>query len=201
MNQKEKRRKQALKCAKAYVEGIQQHKTNESKNTEKYGIKQELVFMVNEKRNPCTICGFEFTKNLLPTCKAENEQSRSCAMSRTFRTNMQNSKIWQLEREMKKRQLCLKEIGELDWTRRRSIRIWQRERRRMVLHVNGSGYQPFVLKVKIIEGLFTAMIDSGSTITVFSPADLQKIPEVDVIFARPLPSSNILYITTINRLI
>ena len=57
-----------------------------------------------------------------------------------------------------------------------------------VLHVNGDG-TPFVLKGKIHNQPFCAMIDSGSPITIFTRIDLKKTLKLDVIFARPMPKS------------
>ena len=45
-----------------------------------------------------------------------------------------------------------------------------------------------MLKRKINKELFNAMIDQGSTITIFPQADL-RILNVDVIFARPMPKN------------
>ena len=57
----------------------------------------------------------------------------------------------------------------------------------MALHVNGSGNQPFLMNRKMHKVSFTAIVDSGSQITILTQADLGKILQVDVIFARPMP--------------
>ena len=59
----------------------------------------------------------------------------------------------------------------------------------VVLHVNGEGTPPFVLKGKINNRQFSTMIDLGSPITIFTAGDLRKILQHDVIFARPLPKN------------
>ena len=59
----------------------------------------------------------------------------------------------------------------------------------MVLYIDGSDNQPFVMKGKINNQPFTTMIDSGSPITIFTQADLRKVLKVDAIFARPMPKS------------
>ena len=59
----------------------------------------------------------------------------------------------------------------------------------VILHVNGEGAPPFVLKEKINNQPFCTMIDSGSPITIFTQGDLMKILKLDVTFARPLPKS------------
>ena len=62
----------------------------------------------------------------------------------------------------------------------------------MVLHVGGGGNQPFTLKRKINNQPFSAIIDSGSSITIFTQADLRELLEVDVIFAERLPEKRTL---------
>ena len=60
----------------------------------------------------------------------------------------------------------------------------------MVLHVGGSGSQPFGMKGKINNQPLTTMIDSCSPITIFTQADLRELLKVDVILvrlARPMP--------------
>ena len=59
----------------------------------------------------------------------------------------------------------------------------------MVLHVGGSGSQPFVMKSKMKNEPFTMMIDSSSPITMFTQADLRGLLKVDVIFVRPMPKT------------
>ena len=59
----------------------------------------------------------------------------------------------------------------------------------MILHVNGSGSQPLVMKSKINNQPFTTMIDSGTPITIFTQGDLRELQKVDVIFAKPMPKS------------
>ena len=57
----------------------------------------------------------------------------------------------------------------------------------ILLHVSGSGIQPFVMKGKIKNQRFTTMFGSGSPITIFTQADLRELLKVDVICARLLP--------------
>ena len=57
----------------------------------------------------------------------------------------------------------------------------------VVLHVNGEGTPPFVLKGKIDNRQFTTMIDSDSPITISTAGDLREILQQDVIFTRQLP--------------
>ena len=58
----------------------------------------------------------------------------------------------------------------------------------MVLHVNGSDNQPFVMKGKINNLPYTTMIDSGSPFTIFTRADLREAIKVDAC-QRPMPKS------------
>ena len=51
------------------------------------------------------------------------------------------------------------------------------------------GYAPFVLKGRIYNNKFAAMIDSGSPVTIFTTEDLKHIPCNDELFARLLPKS------------
>ena len=66
----------AFRYAVAYEEGISQHQTVASGRRE---IKNEPVYAVTERKNPCTRCRLEFTQNQLATCKAKNEKCRNCA--------------------------------------------------------------------------------------------------------------------------
>ena len=67
----------------------------------------------------------------------------------------------------------------------------------MVLHVNGSVNQLFVMNGK--KASFHAMINSGSPITTFTQADLRKVLKVDVIFARLMPKKRTTSITKRDR--
>ena len=68
----------------------------------------------------------------------------------------------------------------------------------MVLHVSRSGNQPFVMKGKINEESFTAIINSGSLITASTQADLRGIPKTDVVFTDQCRDVKNMSITTIN---
>ena len=80
-----------------------------------------------------------------------------------FRKNEQNGKIWQLRRKgtlnINARMRRVNLIGREDNQSETGSEI---EEDNMVLHVNGSGNQPFVMKGKMNKETFTAMINSGS---------------------------------------
>ena len=61
---------EAFRFAVAYEEAVSQHNTYQGRNVYKE-IKREPVFAVNEKKNPCTICGLEFNNGYLAECKAK----------------------------------------------------------------------------------------------------------------------------------
>ena len=68
---------EVFRFAVAYEEGVSQHKTYEGRNVYKE-IKQEPVFALNERKNPCTRCGLEFNNGHLAECKAKHEGCRNC---------------------------------------------------------------------------------------------------------------------------
>ena len=51
---------------------------------------------------------------------------------------------------------------------------------KIVLQVGGDGVRPFLMKGKMNRRDFTAMIDSGSPITIFTITDLKQILGTDV---------------------
>ena len=117
----------------------------------------------------------------------------------TFCTNVQNNKIWQLDRKRKKHQSCQNERSDFDRDVSQSETDCENDEDNMVLHVNGSGFHLFVMKGMINKDSIIGMIDSGSPINIFTQADdLLKTLEVDVIFARPL-SRNENYVHYINK--
>ena len=52
------------------------------------------------------------------------------------------------------------------------------------VHVGGGKNQPFLMKGKTNNPLFSAMIDSGSPISIFTQSDLWELLKVEVMFAR-----------------
>ena len=74
---------EAFRFALAYKEGVNQHKTYEGRNAYKK-IKQEPVFVANERKIPCTRCGLEYTNGLSAECKAKHELCRNCALLSHF---------------------------------------------------------------------------------------------------------------------
>ena len=60
---------------------------------------------------------------------------------------------------------------------------------KIVLHVEGEGSPPILIKGKINGHEFNAIIDSGSPVSIFTASDLKKILKQTTVFARPLPST------------
>ena len=58
-----------------------------------------------------------------------------------------------------------------------------------IFHIVGIGNQPFIMKGKMNNQAFSTMIDSGSSITIFTQADPRDMLKVDLIFARPMPKA------------
>ena len=56
--------------------------------------------------------------------------------------------------------------------------------------IGGNGEEPFVMKGKIKNNQFTAMIDSGSPVAIFTPKNLKEILAINF-FVRPLWQSEI----------
>ena len=61
----------------------------------------------------------------------------------------------------------------------------------VMLRLDGTDIQPFALKRRINNQPFTTMIDSGLPITIFTKEDVRKILKSYVMFARPLPKSEV----------
>ena len=180
--------KEALQFAIAYEEGISQQK-NFAGGAE---IKTEPVMAVEGRttRNPCTRCGFEFSQNHLAACKAKTEKCRNCGVTGHFarmckrpragnsRGAGRNQNSGNMRRVNMIEQSADQSGGSSEW-----------DEDNIVLHVNGVGVKPFVLKGKINKQQFSTMIDSGSPITIFTKEDLCQILKTDLIFARPLPKN------------
>ena len=61
------------------------------------------------------------------------------------------------------------------------------EEKQYVLGIDGSGSPPFMMREKINRKNFSLMIDSGSPVTIINYEVLQKIPQYEILFVRPLP--------------
>ena len=176
---------EAFRFAVAYEEGITQHKTFETGTT----IKNEPVYAVTERKNPCPRCGLEFSQNHLVTCKAKNEKGRNSAGIGHFARMCKRPKNGNTrERGNFTGRTGMRRINLIEREDNQSEESSEQEDN-MVLHIGGKEDQPFVLKGKINNQNFTTMIDSGSPITIFTPADLRELLKVDVIFARPMPKT------------
>ena len=60
---------------------------------------------------------------------------------------------------------------------------------RVVLQVDGEGAAPFIMRGKMNKRDFSAMIDSGSPISIFTVKDLKSILGNQLLFAKPMPKS------------
>ena len=70
---------ESFQFAIAYEEGINQHRAFEGGSALKE-VKNEPLCAVNERRNPCSRFGLEFSQNHLAVSKAKNERCRNCAL-------------------------------------------------------------------------------------------------------------------------
>ena len=70
---------EASRYAIADEDGINQHRTLEGGNVMKEN-KNELVCAVDERRNPCSRCGLEFSQNHLAVCEAKDERCKNCSL-------------------------------------------------------------------------------------------------------------------------
>ena len=173
---------EAFWFAIASEEGISLHKTFEGTKE----VKSEPMCLVNEQPNPCTRCGLDFNQNHLATCKAKNGRCRK-AQQLALCTNVQKTENWQHARKRQNwRKAGMRRINLIEREHNQSEESSEREGDNMALHVGGGGNQPFTRKGKINNQLFSAMIDSGSPITIFTQADMRNLLKVDVIFAIPM---------------
>ena len=112
-------------------------------------MKEEPIFMVNEKRNPCTRCRFIFKKGHLDSCKAKNEHCRSSGMTGYFARMCRIITSGNLRGKGRKTTPAgmrrVKLIGQADG---QSETGSENDEDKMVSHVNGSGNQPIVMKGK-----------------------------------------------------
>ena len=108
-------------------------------------------------------------------------QNRKCAKSQktaNFRGSARKATTGRMRR-----------VNSIDHQRDQSKSSTREDAENVVLHLNGRGTPPFILKEKTNSRHFSKMIDSGSPIAIFSAGDLRKILQHDVIFARPLPKN------------
>ena len=160
---------EAFRFAVAYEEGISQHQTFENGKPE---IKSEPIYAVTEKRNPCTRCGPEFSQNHISVCKARNEKCRNCAVIGHFARMCKRPKTGNTRgRGNTAGRAGMRRINLIERDGSQSEDSGEQDEDNVVLHVSGSGVQPFVMKGKINNQPFTTMIDSGSPITILTQAD------------------------------
>ena len=177
----------AFSFAVDYEEGISQHQTFESGRRE---IKNESVYAVTERKNPCTRFGLKFSQNHLALYKAKNEKCRNCATKGYYARRCKRPKVVMSgEEAILGRRAGMRRINLIEREDNQSEESNEQDEDNMVLHICGSDTLPFVMKSKTNNQPFTTMIDSGSPITIFTQADLREILKADVIFARPMPKS------------
>ena len=71
---------------------------------------------------------------------------------------------------------------------------------RIVLHLDGPGEQPFLMKGWINGKRFETMIDTGSPVTIFTAQALKDILQTTMLFVRPLPKDEV-YVDFNNKLL
>ena len=142
----------AFRYAVAYEEGISQHQTVASGRRE---IKNEPVYAVTERKNPCTRCRLEFTQIQLATCKAKNEKCRNCATKGHYARMCKRPKNVNRRGNFGRRAGKLR-INLIERKDNQSAMSTEQDEDNMVLHVVGKSSQPFVIKGKLNNQLFTS---------------------------------------------
>ena len=188
---------EAFRLAVTYEEGISQHQTFESGRR---AIKNEPVYAVTERKNPCTRCGLEFSQNHLTLCKAKSEKCRNCATIGHYARMCKRHKNGNVSgRGNFGVRAGMRRINLIEREDHQSEESNEQDEDNMVLHNGGIDNPPFIMKGKINNQPFTTKIDSGSPITIFTQADLRELLKVDVIFARPMPNLSSMSTTTTNH--
>ena len=179
---------EALRFAIAFEEGISQQK-----NFAGYSeTKAEPVMAVEGRtsRNPCTRCRFEFSQNHLATCKAKIEKCRKCGVTGHFarmckRPRIANSRG--VGRNTNTGNMRRVNLIERDNNQSEECSEWDDDN--VVLHVNGVGVKPFVMRGKINRQKFETMIDTASPITIFTEEELCRLLKTNLIFVRKLSAN------------
>ena len=135
---------------------------------------------MNERRNRSTACELEALPDHLASCKAENEKCRNCGITGQFARLCRKPRSGNFRETGRNKNRAGMRRANLIGRQRKPIRNnqWD-EGVNQVLHVNGSGNQPIVMKGKINKEPFTAMVESSSPITIFTQADFRKVLKVE----------------------
>ena len=162
---------EALKSAVAFEQGAQQKKTICIKPTT---IREEPVFAV-EKTNECYKCGEKpFVAGHQKICRAKNVQCRLCGKMGHY------GRMCRIKQpETKQKTPYQKKVNvvqqKTEWS---SSEDESGEEEVEVLHIDeekSSSNKPFVLKGRVNKKPFHALIDTGSPITIFTKAHVEKM--------------------------
>ena len=161
----------ALKFAVAFEQGAYQKKTICVKST---NIKEEPVFAI-EKHNECYKCGERpFVAGHQKICKAKNVQCRNCGRMGHYARmcRMKQTDVKQNKAPQQKRVNVVQ--SKSSWSSSEDESGEEVE----ILHIDeekGHTNKPFVLKGKFNRKPFHALIDTGSPITIFTKAHVDKM--------------------------
>ena len=118
-------------------------------------------------------CGPEFSQNHISVCKARNEKCRKCAVIGHYARMCKRPKAGNTRgRGNTAGRAGMRRINLIERDGSQSEDSGEQDEDNVVLHISGSGVQPFVMNGKINnQPFFTTMIGSGSPITIFTQAD------------------------------
>ena len=166
----------ALQYAISYEEGLLRQRSMGISVTEQPKIlKSEPVFAVESNKRECYRCGANnFAMDHSKKCVAKNHQCELCSVMGHLE-KCSNHKYPQRKKEMQQR-MKYKRFE----TKRVNYASEEEEEKKldddeMVLQVNGDGKSPFMIEGLLCGNEFKAIIDTGSTVSIFPIEELQRI--------------------------
>ena len=161
---------EALKFAVAFEQGTQQKKTIWLKPT----TMKEVPVVAVEKPNECYKCGVKpFVAGHQKICRSKNIQCRNCGKMGHYG---RMCRIKQPETKQKAR--YQKKVNVVQQKTEWSSSEDESGEEVEMLHIDeekSSPNKPFVLKGKFNKNPFHALIDTGSSITIFTKAHVEKM--------------------------
>ena len=170
----------ALQFAISYEEGVKRQKSYGLKMAEsqKVTVKAEPVYAVESgNTRKCYRCGAgNFTMDHVKKCPAERVKCNYCQNTGHFAKccsrNPASTERVPVRKQMR-RVNYLEEDSEEEGT--------------LVLKVDGEGAEPFMMNGLMNNKTFSAIIDSGSPVSIFGVDELKKILEVETMVVKPMP--------------
>ena len=175
---------QALEFAIAFEEGVKRQKSYGLQTIEnpKIAVKTEPVYAIEKSFNPreCVRCGeSNFTPEHIKNRTATNNRCKFCKIVGHLE-KCYNKKFPQRQKEMlqglKSRSSNFQGMRRANYIDEESEEEESdSNEEQLVLQIDGNGSKPFFMEGTLCGNYFKAIIDTGSSVSIFKKRDLTKI--------------------------